>query len=207
MIYNNNLKNGRWCRGSRSKSAVAPHATPVPHPFLVSAFSPFSDENFVHPFSPFSGEKLCSPFFWGEFVFTFFWGQHLFTLFWWEHFINLFWFILFWWEHFVYHPSPFSGEKIFLFIPYPFLVGTFFHLFWWEFCSRFSGENIFLIIPPFSDEKCLFTLFWWEHLSFQPLSFSGENFSFMMSMVMIYQPVNYSYVAKLNVWVWNVWQK
>ena len=25
----------RWCRGSRSKSAVTPHATPVPHPFLV----------------------------------------------------------------------------------------------------------------------------------------------------------------------------
>jgi len=26
----------RWCRGGRSKSAVTPHATPVPHPFLVS---------------------------------------------------------------------------------------------------------------------------------------------------------------------------
>jgi len=26
----------RWCRGGRGKSAVAPHTTPVPHPFLVS---------------------------------------------------------------------------------------------------------------------------------------------------------------------------
>ena len=136
MIYNNNLKNGRWCRGSRSKSAVAPHATPVPHPFLVSTFSLFSDENFVHP----------------VLVRTFF---------------------------------------------HPFLVRILFTLFWWEnLYTLFSGENFFS--SPFH---------LWEHLSFQPLSFSGENFSFMMSMVMIHQPVNYSYVAKLNVWVWNVWQK
>ena len=31
----------RWCRGGRGKSAVTPHTTPVPHPFLVRLLSHF----------------------------------------------------------------------------------------------------------------------------------------------------------------------
>ena len=33
--------NCRWCRGGRGKSAVTPHTTPVPHPFLVRFLSHF----------------------------------------------------------------------------------------------------------------------------------------------------------------------
>ena len=72
-INDNNLTNGRWCRGSRSKSAVTPHATPVPHPFLVKiTFTLFWWEHFLPflvrtTFLPFSSENIFHPF----------WREHL----------------------------------------------------------------------------------------------------------------------------------